>query len=156
MHFAFISGGFDAATAVFALFWLTTLVGCGDGNIDTYPVAGTVMVDNKPADGAMVIFVPTSTAPEAQRKRPFGIADGQGKFSLTTFEQGDGAPAGQYKVLIQWPAATTQASQQQGGRRGSLGPDRLKGKYFNLENTKFTATVEEQSNELQPFQLQSR
>jgi hypothetical protein len=135
---------------------LGTLIGCGDGRIATYPVSGSVTIDGQPGDGAMVVFVPTSTAAEAERKRPFGIANGQGQFTLTTFEQEDGAPAGEYKVLIQWPATRQQADDQRTGRRGALGPDRLRGKYFNLEMSTLTATVEEETNELPPFELKSR
>jgi hypothetical protein len=104
----------------------------------------------------MVIFVPTSTDPQAERKRPFGIADAQGRFNLMTLEPGDGAPAGEYKVLVQWPAPNRQANEQWSGGRERLGPDRLQGRYFNLEKTTLTATVEEQANELPPFELRSR
>lgn len=135
---------------------LLIVAGCGDGRIDTYPVIGTVKVDGKPAEGAMVIFVPNSTAPEAERKRPFGIADGQGQFNLTTFEQSDGAPAGQYKILVQWPTPRDESNDPRGRRRGTLGPDRLRGKYFNLDNATLSATVKEESNELPPLELQSR
>jgi hypothetical protein len=148
-----ISGARRAALLVAV--GLLTAMGCGDGRIATYPVTGTVMVDGNPADGAMVIFVPTSTSPEAERKRPYGIADAQGKYGLMTFEQGDGAPAGQYKVLVQWPAPS-KSSDDRGGRRGTLGADRLRGKYFNLESTMLTATVAEEATEVPPFELKSR
>jgi hypothetical protein len=132
------------------------LAGCGSGQFATYPVTGTVLVDGQPADGAMVIFVPTSTDPKAERKRPFGIADAQGRFGLTTSEPGDGAAAGEYKVLVQWPAPRHESNDQRGGRRGASGPDRLQGRYFNLEKAALTATVEEQATELPPFELRSR
>jgi hypothetical protein len=147
-----------ARRAVLALVAATLLAlpGCGSGRIETYPVTGLVTVDGRPADGAMVVFVPTATAPEAERTRPFGIADSQGQFSLTTFEQTDGAPAGDYKVLVQWPAPRPQSDRERSGRRGSLGPDRLQGKYFNLEKATLTATVKEEATELPPFELKSR
>ena len=103
----------------------------------------------------MVIFVPTSTSAEAERKRPMGIANGEGRFALTTFEDGDGAAPGEYKVLIQWPASSVESDAQRGSRRGAVGPDRLRGKYFNLYKSTLTATVEEQANELPPFELRS-
>jgi hypothetical protein len=105
----------------------------------------------------MVIFVPQSTtSAEAERTRPFGMANGEGRFNLTTFVQEDGAPPGEYKVLVQWPTPGAPADSQRSGRRGALGPDRLRGKYFNLERTTLTATVADQSNELPPFELNSR
>jgi len=44
------------------------------------------------------------------------------------------------------------------GRPGSVnkGPDRLKGKYYDLDQTALTATVEAKANELSPFPLQSK
>jgi hypothetical protein len=72
-----------------------------------------------------------------------------------TFDPGDGAPAGDYKVLIQWPAPVS-AEAARGGGRAAVGPDRLRGKYFNLDKTTLAATVQEQANELSPFELQSR
>ena len=46
--------------AIPALMVLLAASGCGDAEIARYPVTGTVLVDNKPAEGAMVIFCPTS------------------------------------------------------------------------------------------------
>jgi hypothetical protein len=135
---------------------LVVMGGCGDGRIATYPVTGIVNVDSKPAAGAIVIFVPNSTSEEGgDRQRPFAAADAQGKFSLMTFEPDDGAPAGDYKVLIQWPAPPS-ADAARGGGRAAVGPDRLRGKYFDLDQATLTATVEERSNDLPPFELQSR
>jgi hypothetical protein len=134
---------------------LLVVSGCWDGRIPTYPVTGTVLVDGRPAEGAIVIFVPNSTSEAAERERPFGIADAQGRFNLMTFDPGDGAPAGEYKVLIQWPAPVS-AEAARGGGRAAVGPDRLRGKYFNLDKTTLAATVQEQANELSPFELQSR
>jgi hypothetical protein len=136
---------------------ITSLWGCGDGRIATYPVVGSVLVDGRPAEGALVILVPTTTAEAGgDRERPFGMTDAEGKFSLTTFDPGDGAPAGEYKVLVQWPAPNNSPEAARGGGRAALGPDRLKGKYFKLDTTTLAATVEEQSNELPPFGLTSR
>jgi hypothetical protein len=142
------------------LIWSTALcaciVGCGDGRIDTYPVTGTVLVDGRPAEKAMVIFCPADAAAEVENLRPAGVTDASGKFNLITFEAGDGAPAGSYKVLVKWPAPSQ--GEDRGGRQSSIGkgPDRLKGRYYNLESTPLNATVEEQSNELPPFELTSR
>jgi hypothetical protein len=149
-----LSARFAAILIIFANG--SAVTGCRKGGVATYPVAGSVKIDGRPADGAMVVFVPTATSTQAERKRPFGVADAEGRFRLTTFVQDDGAPAGQYKVLVQWPAPNQQADDQRSGRRGALGPDRLGGKYFNLENSTLTAKVEEQSNELPPFELKSR
>jgi len=129
--------------------------GCGDDRLGTYAVTGTVLVDKKPADGAMVIFCPVSGSDELMKQRPFGFAGPDGKFELTTFDKGDGLPAGQYKILIQWPAAVGGDQRDASGGR-PMGPDRLRGRYMNLERTPFSATIESGSNELPPFELLSK
>jgi hypothetical protein len=136
---------------------LLVVAGCGSGRIPTYLVQGTVLVDGRPAEGAIVIFCPVDAIPEAEHLRPAGKADSSGQFALTTFEPSDGAPTGQYKVLVKWPAPTPSSTTDREGRPGgaSKGPDRLRGKYYNTETTPLTATIEEQFNELPPFDLKA-
>jgi hypothetical protein len=136
---------------------LIAVSGCGKGRIPTYAVNGTVTVDNAPAEGAIVIFCPVDAAPEVANLRPAGKTDGSGQFNLTTFEPSDGAPAGKYKVLIKWPAATAVVNERE-ARPGAVnrGPDRLKGKYYNQDSTPLNATIEKGSNHLPPFNLQSK
>ena len=104
--------------------WIYVL---GGGKLKTYPVTGTVLVDGKPADGAMVIFCPINPGPEIEQLRPSGKTDATGAFALMTFESGDGAPAADYKVLVKWPAPAQVDARD--GRGGRPGPDRLRGKY---------------------------
>jgi hypothetical protein len=129
------------------------LAGCGDGKIKRFPVKGSVTVDGQPADGAMVVFCPVNPSPEVEALRPSAKADASGAFALMTFDAGDGAPAGEYKVLVKWPAKPTMDARD--GRPGAPGPDRLKGKYYNLDNTQLTAQVDGPT-ELPPFALKSK
>lgn len=147
---------------------LPAVLGCDDGRVARYPVSGTVLVDGQPAAGAIVIFCPVETSPEAERLRPAGRTDATGKFKLTTIDPNDGAPAGKYKVMVQWPegaeaaagaggpSGLPAAAVDRGGRGGPRPADRLQGKYYSLERTPLTATVEEQSNELPPFELTAK
>jgi hypothetical protein len=132
------------------------IVGCGDGRIPTYEVNGQVNVNGRPAEGAIVIFCPVSQSAEVEHLRPAGMANASGQFTLTTFEPNDGAPAGEYKVLVKWPAPRP-AAQEREARPGSAnkGPDRLRGKYYSFETTPLKTTVQEQSNQLEPFELKS-
>src|SRR5215470_9585167 len=68
-------------------------VGCGKANLPTYPVRGMVLVDSRPAEGAIVTLCPSEGSEQFKRERPTGIADNGGKFQLTTFIKDDGAPA---------------------------------------------------------------
>jgi hypothetical protein len=145
-----------AASPLLAFLGLVALSGCGDGKISRYPVTGTVMVDGKAAEGAQVVFCPTSSSPELEKFRPAGFTDSAGKFTLTTIDSTDGAPAGQYKVLVKWQSQSASADDGRGGRGGPRGPDRLKGKYYNLDTTPLSATIEEKSNDLPPFELSTK
>ena len=60
---------------------LSTLAGCGDGKIRTYPVTGTVLVDGQPADGAMVIFCPVEGSEEFTALSTDGSDRGRRKVS---------------------------------------------------------------------------
>jgi uncharacterized protein YcfL len=62
----------------------------------TYPVTGTVTSQGKPIAGAAVTFVPTGTDGEAAS----ALTDSEGKYALTTWEAGDGARPGQYRVKV--------------------------------------------------------
>lgn len=62
--------------------------GCGRGTIPTVEVTGTVTLDGKPLEGAMVGFYPASGGPPAT-----GQTDSAGKFTLK-------APAGKAKVSV--------------------------------------------------------
>jgi hypothetical protein len=146
---------FRSTLALACLVSLPALAGCGDGKIKRYPVTCTVHVDGKPAAGAFVIFCPVDGPPELMRERPAGIADAEGKFLLTTIGGSDGVPAGKFKVLVQWPDGTPKQAAP-GGPLVASGPDKLHHKYFNLDTTPLTATIEAGTRELPPFELQSK
>lgn len=72
------------------------VVGCGDTHPPTYPASGTACFeDGTPVRFGVVNLVPDSAGPSARAK-----IHSDGKFMLGTFDATDGAPAGQYRVLI--------------------------------------------------------
>jgi hypothetical protein len=72
---------------------------CGCAKKDTrparVPVSGTVLHKGQPVAQATVIFEPVGNTPAAA-----GETDAAGRFQLTTFDTGDGAVPGEYKVAI--------------------------------------------------------
>lgn len=127
------------------------LGGCGDGKVKRYPVHGSVNIDGRPAEGVMVIFCPINGSEEVQKLRPAGLTGPDGKFELISITRADGAPVGDYKVLMQWP-------EKKGvGREGrpELGEDRLQGRYMNLDKTEFKVSVKDGPTDLPPFELKS-
>lgn len=135
--------------------WLVVLLsaaGCGDGKVGRNVVHGKVNVDGKPAAAMLVIFCPVGGSPEFQKVRPMGVSKEDGTFELNTFGGSDGAPAGQYKVLMTWPAQTKGPS-----RDGTvqMGADRLQGRYNDLEKSPFTVEVKSGTNDVPPFDVKS-
>ena len=74
------------------------LTGCnsGEGRVQTYKVKGKVTYNGAPVASATVTFAPQ----EKGTPTAMGITDGQGMYTLTTYDSGDGAGAGLYKVLV--------------------------------------------------------
>ncbi len=84
--------------AILAVF--SILGGCG-GGMTTYPVRGTVTLDNgEPLAGATVSMESVDHAVSATAQ-----TDAQGRFAMSTLEAEDGLPLGQYRALVQPPAS---------------------------------------------------
>ncbi|NLY00583.1 MAG: carboxypeptidase regulatory-like domain-containing protein [Rhodopirellula sp.] len=60
-----------------------------------YPAGGVVQHNGAPLEGATVVF-----RSETEQKAAYGTTDAEGKFKLTTFDDGDGAVAGKHQVRI--------------------------------------------------------
>jgi hypothetical protein len=83
--------------SLLALLFLLPLFGCNadDGLPKTVPAKGTVSVDDKPIEGAVVVLMQDSGTYFAR-----GITDKSGNFSLDAFETKKGAVPGEYKVTV--------------------------------------------------------
>ncbi len=100
----------------------------------TYPLTGTVTVDGQPAKEVRVAVYPAGTTdPEAAIATAF--TDELGKFSLSTYESGDGVPEGEYVVTFMW-GAINPLSFQYGP------PDKLNGRYSDPAKSEFRIRVE--------------
>lgn len=77
--------------------FVVLLTGCGDGvnYPDTTKVTGKVTLNGAAVSGATVSF-----SPEGEGNAAAGITDAAGTFTLTTFQSGDGAVPGKYRVSI--------------------------------------------------------
>jgi len=74
------------------------LAGCGRSQkwpALTEPATAVVRLDGKPLEGALVMLGPVGKGYASQ-----GTTAADGKATLTTFRRGDGAVAGDYKVLV--------------------------------------------------------
>lgn len=138
---------------VCAILALST-VGCGSsGKLPLVKASGEVLVGGKPAEGALVVFHPQEKDRERDVK-PFAKTNAQGKFVLNTYEEGDGATPGEYKVTIVWNKAGAAPKVAFGNDSGqSTGPDQLGGRYGNPANTPLSKSVKKgEANEFK-FEL---
>lgn len=137
------------------LLTLVCVLGCGkdDGRVKVYPVTGKVLVDGQPAEGVTVVFYPTAAELKGPGMPvPAGTTDGNGEFRLRSFDPNDGAPEGEYKVTVFWPAPLPPGVDPYDEMYEPQ--DRLQGRYSNPDTTPLTATVPEGGGELPPFDLQ--
>lgn len=122
------------------------IASCGKDPNKPYPVRGIVLFNDKPAEGAVVTFVPTAnTDPKALR--PSGVVLEDGTFQLSTKKTFDGAAVGTYAVTIFYLSPEKKADGQ------NAGPDLLKGKYTDPATTPLKAEVKPEPNTLEPFRL---
>jgi hypothetical protein len=139
---------------------VVTITGCGRGETDqqllkrlvpnasaTKPVTGIVTVDGVPVKDLWVTLHPTD--PE-QKLRPRAQTDPQGRFQITTYVGGDGAPSGDYTITIEWLRFSRL------GGAGWVGPDKLDNQYSDPKTTSLKVTVKDAPVELPAFQLTTK
>jgi hypothetical protein len=139
----------SVGAAVLAALICTFGCGTADGKRPVFPVAGKVLVDGKPAKDAYLVFYPTNAA-DTLAPKPTAVADEQGNLIVTTYMTGDGAPAGEYKVGIEWPKMTNQF-----GRIKPSG-DQLGGKFKDAATSKWTVRITEGPNTLPDFDIKTK
>ena len=104
----------------------------------------TVLVNGQPASQANVVFHHVDKWGDRSIV-PQAWTDDEGRFVLSTYDVEDGAPAGDYQVVVTWPAYKLK----------TLGPDKLGGKYAKAETSGLKAHIDQGKNELPPFNLQA-
>lgn len=149
-------------SVIFAL----SAIGCNGGGssgaakLDTHKVMGKVTMNGAPVPGATVTFSPV----ENGKPPALGLTDTQGSYVLTTYDSGDGAVAGEYKVLV-YKSAPSEASSapthdatgaggasapQHSGPKGAQkdGGSLLPAKYSAASTTTITKSVKDGDNTL--------
>ena len=126
----------DVSVWVVSCLVVLSVAGCGKEQrggprVDTFPITGMVMVDGQP--GA-ILQVKCHPADDIGVATPVGgLTDREGNFSISTYERGDGAPEGEYKVTFYWGAYQF--------RGGYGGKDKLHERYLDPEESKYSVTV---------------
>lgn len=119
---------------------------CGDNN-RIYPVSGMVTYKGSPASGATVYFRRQGGDPMSEHMI-MGIVQENGTFELACGSLGNGAPPGEYDVLIEWKRVTGQSK-----GRPQRGADKLKGRYADQKHPRFHAVINAERNQVGSFEL---
>jgi hypothetical protein len=125
------------------------VVGCGAGHKPVYPVHGEVRVEGKPPTHALVTFHPVG-GDGRDAVVPAGSVDEHGRFALTSYKAGDGAPEGEYRVTVAWFLSS--------GRPDDDNPpvNYLPARYALPDTSPLRAVVRKGGVELEPFRLEAR
>lgn len=129
---------------------LVAVGGCGgvaDSNRPkTVPVQGTITLKGQPLADASVTFMLASNSGSA-----VGRTDAAGRYSLTTFEQGDGAIPGEYGVqVVKYEEPPREVKDGETPPLKSLIPD----KYTAVASSGLKATVADGADNTFDFDLQ--
>ncbi len=113
----------------------------------TIPVSGQVLVDGTPMKDIWVKLHPEGGAKNAVQ--PKALTDADGHFQITTYVGGDGAPAGKYKLTLEW------LTFQQIGNTW-LGPNKLDGPGGAVKTTPYEVTVTDSPVVLPPYEVKAK
>lgn len=139
-------------TAGLALLPLT-LSSCGGRHRPTevlYPTKGQVFYQGNPAAGATVILYPVNSPGEWEHGYPNGVVAADGTVAFQTGGEWDGAPAGEYAVLVMW--METPVENDRTSEEGTA--DKLGGRYANAESPQWRVKVEGAPCEIPRMELQ--
>lgn len=120
---------------------LMLLPGCAKENvvIQTHKISGRILYDNKAAEGVAVYLGPIA-APRVPDipANPHGVTDKQGRFTISTYGEDDGAPLGKYQIMMVWVDQDSKVESN---------PDKFFG-WFDAVNSKIMVQVKEGENEI--------
>lgn len=135
---------------------IAVVAGCGEPpkggeRLAVFPVSGEIFVDGEPAEGASVLLtpvtphnLPASAAPIAST----GAVDDSGKFVISTYESGDGAPNGKYKLTVTWQPSMGLSKKER--------PDKLRGRYSDPGKSEIEVDVADGEVSIPRIELKSK
>lgn len=141
------------------------LIGCdsaGPPRRTVVPTMGRVMVQGRPAAGALVVLHPATDVGNPQAwwaGYPRATVGPLGDFRLTTYVAADGAPPGAYVVCVTWPQVVSFGEDEAESAGSSLTAfggswDRLAGRFADPTTSTIRCVVAGQATNLGRIELQ--
>lgn len=134
---------FVASMALLSL----AFAGCGpagESRPEVIPVEGSLTINGKPAEGAMLVFHPSHGEEfDARGSRPRANVEKDGHFQVTTYDAGDGLPAGEYDVAVLWFDDPNSAAPH----------DKLGGRYAVPGKPELHISVTPETSQLEPLEI---
>ncbi len=111
--------------------------GCGESPPKTYPVLGRLLFeDGTPVPGATVTFRGSANGKVVEAR---GLVGEDGRFRLTSFQDGDGVVAGEHRVaVVALPPRDSRTPP----------PAVFDGKYGDIERSGLTASITPETKEV--------
>jgi hypothetical protein len=133
--------------AIASIAWVPVVFpGCGSGEqrIPTYKATGQLLAaDGTALPDARVVLHPADATSKAPKPR--GTTDADGRFALTTYDTGDGAPEGDFIVTVeQWLRDNPDEPPK----------NKVPGPWSAQETSKIRVSITKSNNELAPIRLQ--
>jgi hypothetical protein len=107
--------------------------------VPCHPASGKLSIGGRIPKGATILFVPVNEPADSKIPRPRATIGENGTFSLSTFGKEDGAPPGEYGIIVFWP--------------GNEMDDQLQGRYSSPEKTAKKLTIVAGKNDLPEIKL---
>jgi len=114
----------------------------------TWPVKGVVVVDGKEANGVTIDLHNVNGMDPAQPTISSAITNETGKFAVSTYDAGDGAPEGEYRLTFKWGEFNAVARSMTG--------DKLNGKYSDSEKSEIRVKVEKKPVDMGRVELSTK
>ena len=128
---------------------LVLAAGCGEPALQrtsVFPTTGSITVKGQPAHGAIVVLHPQNAAAPSGLT-PRANVDEQGRFAVSTYDRGDGAPEGDYVVTVMW----FKPIKENGDFKA--GPNVIPAKYSRAETSNLAVKIAAGQNVLPPLKL---
>jgi len=123
--------------------------GCSRGGVKqhpTHPVSGRAGFGGKPPVGAHLVFHPQPEKP-GWGDLPSAVVAADGSYRVSTYRDGDGAPAGEYAVTAQWFPV---------GQDGTVGVNALDRSFATPASTPLRVTIQPGTNDVPAFELSAK